>query len=156
MKISIRFVTIMLLISANCHCQWYERRYGVNDIFQLTPEQFKESLSKANAGARTGAVLSIIGTAGTICGISIASSAAHMGSEGEGRAFTGVFLAIGSVPIVLTGLTVLGTYGPRIRRIREILETAEIKTGLLDCSQNDIFKNLNYSSVPAISVTVRF
>lgn len=149
------FITV-IYFSATADCQWYHRKYGVNDIFQLTPDQFKEALRRANGGVWTGAVISTIGVAGLVSGIAISSSAGHMGSEGEGRAYTGVFMIIGSVPLTLTGFTILGINGSRASKIKGILRVADVKLGLMNCIRQPM---INYSfpemgKLAAITITI--
>jgi hypothetical protein len=149
---------ISILIIQNSEGQWYYRQYGVKDIFQLTPDQFKDALNKANNGVRAGAVISAVGVAGVVSGVVIASVANHKGIEGESNTYTGVFIAIASAPIALTGFTILLINGSHAARIKEILKNAGISIGLMNYHKEPLFCNYNpcTAGVPAISFVVHF
>ena len=53
-----------LLLSVSGNCQWYNRRYGVNNINQLSREQLNQALKRAQSGVTGGIVLSSVGAAG--------------------------------------------------------------------------------------------
>jgi len=156
MKKEILIISTTILLSVSGNCQWYNRRYGINDINQLSHEQLNEALKKAKGGARTGAILSAVSFTGIISGILIASSADNLEEGGERRAYNGVFLVIGSVPIGLTGLTIWGINGTRTKRIKSVLKSTELKMGLVNCPCRNIFASSQGYLFPLFSITVRF
>jgi hypothetical protein len=125
MKRAFLILAAVLLISTSSNCQWYHRQYGANDIFQLTSEQFNEALHKAKIGVRNGAIISIAGVIGIIGGIIEIQATKNVG-EGFGI-LAGVGLIAISIPLEITGLTILGIYGSRENTIKEILKNSEIK-----------------------------
>jgi hypothetical protein len=74
MKKVVLIFTAIIFLSLDCNCQWYHRQYGVNNIFQLTPEQFNEALMKAKIGVRHGTIMSTASSIG-IVGSPVSASA---------------------------------------------------------------------------------
>ena len=143
---------IMLSVSANC--QWYNRQYGVSDINQLSQIQLNEALIRAKNGISSGAVISIIIGIGIVSGISIA--AASNAPEEVNRAYGGVFLAIGSVPLGLAGATTWAINGTRAKSIKEVLKSTEVKLGLVNYQRSIICSGSQGALLPCLSVTIRF
>jgi len=52
MKKILLIIIAALLLSVTGNCQWYQRRYDVNDINQLSQEQLNEAFLRARGGAR--------------------------------------------------------------------------------------------------------
>jgi hypothetical protein len=150
------FLTLVsiLLISVSGNCQWYKRQYGVNDIFQLTPGQYKEALMKAKIGERRGIITSTAGVIGIVGGIIEFQVTKNVG-EGFGVLF-GVGLLAVSIPLEITGLTIWSTYGSRVKTIEEILKNAEIEVGFAEYQTENISSGSPGVLLPCLSVTIRF
>jgi hypothetical protein len=125
MKRVFLIITTSVLISTSGTCQWYHRQFGANNIFQLTPEQFNESLISSKKGVRNGTLISAAGVIGILGGTIEILATKNIG-EGFGILVGAGLLAV-SVPLEITGLTIWGTYSSRENTIKEILKNAEIK-----------------------------
>ena len=151
------FIMVTAMLISSCgNCQWFERRYGVDDIYQLSDEQLNDAFKRARTGTWVGAILTTVGAAGLITGIAIASSANDMGRAGEARAYEGVFLAMGSVPLGIAGVTIWGINGTRLQTIKEIMNKTEIKPGVLNYPSGNYSRDFNCSFIPGFSITFNF
>jgi len=154
MKRLLLIALVAILLSVIGNCQWYNRRYGESDINQLSQEQLNEALIRAKDGMSSGAVISIISGIGIVSGISIA--AASNAPEKVNRAYGGVFLAIGSVPLGLAGATTWAINGTRAKSIKEVLKSTEVKLGLVNYQRSIICSGSQGALLPCLSVTIRF
>jgi hypothetical protein len=154
-KVFLIMVTV-IMISTCGNCQWYQRRYGVNNINQLSEQQLTEAFLRARGGARAGALLTTASAIGIVSGILIASSADNIGRAGEARAYIGVFLAFGSLPIGLLGAPIWGISGTRLKTIKGIMKNTEIKIGLINYPASIKSGGLSCSSIPGFSITFNF
>lgn len=50
MKTVFLIMATAMLISTCGNCQWFERRYGADDIYQLSNEQLHDDYKRAKAG----------------------------------------------------------------------------------------------------------
>jgi hypothetical protein len=145
---------IILLISVSGNCQWYSKRYGVNDINKLSQEQLSEALTKAKIGERNGAIMSTASAIGIGVGIIEILATKNVG-EGFGI-LIGVGLIAVSVPLEVTGLVIWGTYEQRVNSIKEVLKSTELKMGLVNYQRGNIYSGLQGSVLPCLSLTIRF
>jgi hypothetical protein len=152
-KVALIIATIILL-SITGNCQWYHRRYGVNDINQLSKEQLNEALRKAKGGARVSGLVSLIGGVGIISGIVTLSKVKDR--EDEGKAYTGVFLTGISIPLEITGLTIWGIHGTRKYNIKNTLKNSDIKVGLINNPSANLLRDSKASLVPGVCLKFNF
>ena len=153
MKKVLLVVTTTLLLSISGNCQWYSRKYGVSDLNQLSQIQLNEALIRAKDGMSSGAVISIISGIGIVGGIIRATRDSPYPGDIWGN-ITGLLLLAGSIPFEITGLLVRGINRSRAKRIEEVLNKAEIKFGLLNCSIG--LAGSSGFTVAGFSVTLRF
>jgi hypothetical protein len=103
-----------------------------------------------------GALLTTASAIGIVGGILLASSADNIGRAGEARAYEGVFLVMGSIPIAIGGVTIWGISGTRLKSIKGIINNTEIKLGVLNYSAINKHGVLDCSSMPGFSVKFNF
>ena len=145
----------LLLVSENANCQWYQRRYGVNDLNQLSQLQLDEAFMRARGSTRAGALLSV--ASAIVIGAGIAMVAYDNPHPGDiGRNAFGVLLLAGTIPMEITGLTILGISGTRLQTIKAVMNNTEVRLGVLNYSQYNNTGGYNCSSVPGISVIFKF
>lgn len=147
-------IAALILLSITGNCQWYHRRYGVNDINQLSQKQLNEALRKAKAGARVGGFVSVISGVGIISGIITLSSVKDR--EDEGKAYSGVFLTGISIPLEITGLTIWGINATRKNNIKNTLKNLDINVKLINNPSANLFEDSNSPSVPCIFLKFYF
>jgi len=150
----ILIISTALLLSVSGNCQWYNRRYGVNDINQLSQEQLNEALTRAQRGISGGRTLSLVSTIG-ICGGIIEILATRNVGEGFGI-LAGMGLIIVSVPLEIVGLTKWGINDSRVKSIKGVLKRTEVKMGLINYQRENICASLQGSFSPCFSVTIHF
>ena len=154
MKKLFLILTTLILLSVNGNCQWYNRRYGVNDINQLSEEQLNEALIRTHRGISGGSTLSLIGVIG-ICGGIIEIIATKNIGEGFGI-LAGMGLIIVSVPLEIVGLTKWSINDTRSKSIKEVLRSTELKMGLVNYHERNTFSITQGSLLPYLSITIRF
>jgi|OpeIllAssembly_1097287.scaffolds.fasta_scaffold59711_2 hypothetical protein len=154
MKKLFLILTTLILLSVNGNCQWYNRRYGVNDINQLSEEQLNEALIRTHRGISGGSTLSLIGVIG-ICGGIIEIIATKNIGEGFGI-LAGMGLIIVSVPLEIVGLTKWSINDTRSKSIKEVLRSTELKMGLVNYHERNTFSITQGSLLPCLSITIRF
>ena len=148
-------ISTLILLSVNGNCQWYNRRYGVNDINQLSKKQLNEALIRANRGFSSGRTLSIVGAIGIGGGIIEILATKNIG-EGFGI-LAGVGLIAISVPLEVAGLTIMGINNNRKTSIiKKILASTELKMGLVNYQQKNTFSSTQRSLLTCLSVTIHF
>jgi hypothetical protein len=155
MKKAFLTMSIAILLSVSGNCQWYNRRYGVNDINQLSKVQLNEALKRTQSRVTGGIILSGLGAIGIASGIIIISATNIEGVASSG-VFTGLFIAEASLPIGLAGATIWGINGTRAKRIKEVLKSTELKIGLVNYQQENICSSSQGSLLPGLSVMIRF
>jgi hypothetical protein len=152
-------MSTLILLSVSGNCQWYHRRYGVNDINQLSQEQLNEALTKAQSKISGGHVLSIVGAIGIGVGSYLIVYSKRIYPEAnditEGEMTGWVFLAI-SIPVEIAGLTKWGINGKRVKSIKEVLNNTELKMGLVNYQKGNICSGSLGSLLPCLSVKIRF
>jgi len=154
MKKLFLILTTLILLSVNGNCQWYNRRYGVNDINQLSEEQLNEALIRTHRGISGGSTLSLIGVIG-ICGGIIEIIATKNIGEGFGI-LAGMGLIIVSVPLEIVGLTKWSINDTRSKSIKEVLRSTELKMGLVNYHERNTFSITQGSLLPCLSITIHF
>jgi hypothetical protein len=154
MKKVLLIISTVILLSENGNCQWYNRRYGVSDINQLSKEQLNEALIMTQRGISGGRTLSLVSTIG-ICGGIIEILATRNVGEGFGI-LAGMGLIIVSVPLEIGGLTKWGINDSRAKSIKEVLKNTELKTGLLNYHGINIYSDSQVSLIPCLSVIIHF
>jgi hypothetical protein len=156
MKKALLIIAAVLMITTTANCQWVQRKYGVNDINMLSTEQLNGALRSAKSRVWTGAFISYFGTTSLFLGLSIKNPGhSTRGPGGEGRAFKDAFLTMGSV-LELAGLPILLTNCIRKNNIKKALKKTEVNFGLSNYPTYNISNSTDISSVPSISVTIRF
>jgi hypothetical protein len=141
-------IAVIILLSVNGNCQWFHRKYGVNDITQLSQEQLNEAYRKAKTGARVGGFVSVISGVGIISGIIVLNSVEDR--EDESKAYTGVFLTGISIPLEITGLTIWGINSTRKKNIKNILNNLDINVGLINIPSANLSRDSKAYLVPGI------
>lgn len=109
---------ILLTCSTELHCQWYEKKYHVQDIHLLSQEQLQELLKASKTGAVTSAGVACMGGLGLII-IPHAKSDSdeektlpeeiigEKGMKNIGMVICGAFLAGGAISCIsLTGRSI--------------------------------------------------
>ena len=154
MKRAFLILITAILLSISGNCQWYNRRYGVNDINQLSEEQLNDALIWTHRGISGGRTLSLVSAIG-ICGGIIEIIATRNVGEGFGI-LAGMGLIIVSVPLEIVGLTKWGINDTRAKSINEVLRSTELKMGLVNYHQGNTFSITQGSLLPCLSITIRF
>jgi len=154
MKKVLLIISTLILLSVSGNCQWYNRRYGVNDINQLSKEQLNEALIRTQRGISDGRTLSLISAIGICGGITEILATRNVG-EGFGI-LAGMGLLIVSVSLEIVGLTKWGINDSRAKSIKEVLKSTELKTGLLNYHGINIYLDSQVSLIPCLSVIIHF
>jgi hypothetical protein len=159
MKRAFLILTTASLLSVSGNCQWYNRRYGASDINQLTQEQLNEALTWAQNKVTGGHVQSITGAIGIAVGSYLIVHSKKKYPEAnditEGGMTGWIFLAI-SIPVEIAGLLKWGINGTRVKSIKEVLKSTEIKMGIGNSQRIILGSSPQSSLVPCLSITVRF
>ena len=146
MKKVFLITSVILLTCEILNCQWYQRKYGVDDINLLSTEHLNLALANCKAGLVFGTIFAIPATIGIITGLIMMTSDYP---EPTAKQFEGFAYLVLSLPPEILGLTLLGVYSSRLKSIKEVLKNTEIKVVLI-----------NYPSercvVPGFSVKFRF
>lgn len=142
-----------ILLSVSSNGQWYNRRYGVSDLNQLSQEQLNLALVNANFEFASGIFLAVVGITGLYSGISHAKSA----PPGDiGGALGGLIMSAISVPIEIAGWIILTINLTRIERIKEVKKSTEMHIGLINCQNENLFSGSQVSFLPCLSLTIHF
>jgi hypothetical protein len=158
MKRGFLIISAAILLSVSGNCQWYNRRYGVSDINQLSLEQLNEALIRAQNGVKGGIVISSIGALGLGVGgyFILHKTMTSEGFQNQNIIFTGIKIVILSIPIEIAGLTILSINNYRKTSIKEVLNSTGLKLGLVNYQQGNIFSTTQGSLLPCLSVTIHF
>ena len=140
------------LLSVNGNCQWYNRRYGVNDINQLSREQLNLALVRAHKGITGGTILSLAGVAGITVGLIMTTNE----SEDFAKSLSGMALTAVSTFTEVIGLAILIDNSLRTRRIKKALNGTEMKIGLINYQMEQVYTDSQGLSLPCLSVTICF
>ncbi len=93
------------------------RRYGVDNINQLSQQQLTESFLRSRGGARAGALLSGVSAIGIVAGaIMFKHDSPYSGDIGIN--VVGILVLGATIPMEITGLTYLGSIGTRLQTIQ--------------------------------------
>jgi hypothetical protein len=153
-KVFFIMVFASLLLSESANCQWYKRRYGVNDLNQLSQLQLTESFMRSRGGARAGALLSVASAIGISAGIIMFKYDSPYPGDIERNAI-GVLLLAGTIPMEITGLTIWGISGTRLHSVRAVMNNTEVRIGVLNYPLYSS-GGYNRSSIPGISLVFKF
>lgn len=104
---------LLLIVLGLCpqilHAQWYERRCGVSDLDDLTTDQFVCLWNRSKTVARTGGVISLVGTTVLVGGGITMATADPCCSSGQlligyFAVLSGIAIDLIGVPVWLTGI----------------------------------------------------
>ena len=140
----------MLSVSGNC--QWLKKHYGVNEFNQLSQEQLNDALRRVNNGVKCGTILSVTGVIGIGSGIIIILANQDKDFGGLG----GLLLLEASVPIEIAGILLWSTNGKRIKSIKEVLKSTELKMGLINCHHEYFCSGSKGFLLPCLSLTMEY
>lgn len=159
MKKIFLIISSVILLSVSGNCQWYYRRYGVNEISKLSQEQLNEALTRAQSKVTGGHVLSIVGAIGIGVGSYLIVHSKKIYPEANDitqpqmAGFT--FLVI-SIPIEIVGLIKWSINGTRVKNIKGVLKSTEMKMGIINYQRGNICASSQGFFSPFLSVTIRF
>lgn len=153
MKKMLLITSVILLTCEISNCQWYQRKFGVNDINLLSTEQINLALVNCKTGLVFGAVFAIPATIGIIGGLIMLTSD-H--PEPTAKDFEGFAYLVLSLPPEILGLTLLGVYSSRLKSIKEVLKNTEIKIGVINYPPERLFPFSERVIMPGISIKFRF
>ena len=159
MKKVFLIISTLILLSVSGNCQWYNRRYGASDINQLTKEQLNEALTRAQNKVTGGHVLSIVGAIGIGVGSYLIVHSKKIYPEANDITepqLTGFTFLVISIPIEIAGLIKWSINGTRVKSIKEVLKSTEIKMGIGNSQRIILGSSPQTSLVPCLSITVRF
>lgn len=142
MKKVFLIISFLILLSAGGNCQWYNRRYGVNDITQLSQKQLNEALTRAQSKVTGGHVLSIVGAIGIGVGSYLIVHSKKIYPEANDITepqLTGFTFLVISIPIEIAGLIKWSINGTRAKRIKEVFKSTELRMGLINYQQENIY-----------------
>lgn len=150
----ILFTVLMITVSGNC--QWLQRKYGANDINQLSVEQLNNALSRAKSKVWSGAIISYFGTTSLLLAVSIKNPGnTTRGPGGEGRAYRDAFLVMGSA-LDLVGLPILLTNCTRLKTIKKALRKTKISFEPSVYHPDNIFNYPGSTTMSGLSLTINF
>jgi len=143
----------VILFSVSSHSQWYNRRYGVSDLNELSQEQLNLALANAKFEFASGIFLSVVGAAGLYGGIYLSKSA----PPGDiGRAFTGLIIIGISITSEIAGLITLTTNIKRIERIEQVMRNKELHLGLRIYQKGNMYSGSSKSVLPCLTLNIHF
>jgi len=133
--------------------QWYNRRYGVSDLNQLSREQLDLALTNANFEFASGIFMVVAGGIGLYGGIYLAKKA----PPGDiGGALGGLLITAISVPLEIAGWVILTINLKRIESIKEVMKSRDLRLGLSVYPKENICSGSHASLVPCLSLTINF
>jgi hypothetical protein len=154
-KIFFLLAFALLLISESASCQWYTRRYGVNNINQLSQQQLTESFLRSRGGVRAGSLLSGVSAIGIVAGAFMFTHDSPYSGD-IGINVLGVLVLGATIPMEITGLTILGVSYPRLQSIKAVMKNTDVHLGVRNYYQYNCNGDPNCSAMPCLSVTFRF
>jgi len=156
MKKIIFFVaSALLLLSESANCQWYQRRYGADNINQLSEQQLTEAFLRSRGAVRAGTLVSVASAIGIVAGAIMFTHDSPYPGDIERNVF-GVLVLAATIPMEITGLTILGISYPRLQSIKTVMNNTNVRLGVLNFSQYNAFRDPECSAIPCVSVTLRF
>ena len=109
MKKTILIIPLIVLIPEVTYCQWYQKHFGLNDPLLLSREQVDMALKKSKEGITAVTTFTIIGSVGIAAGAILFFKDCPDDKFPEqaemGYKFTGVLLALASLPPEIVGIT---------------------------------------------------
>ena len=138
-------VTFSVLYSADA--QWYERSCGVTDLDSITTQEFECLWAKATVTARTGKIITGIGTSLIVVG------GIMVGGQ---YAFTGVTFGMIGIVIDLIGAPIWITGYNRKFNLRENPHYKNLNIGSLKVAPTISKNNFSNSYALGISATLSF
>jgi len=119
---------LFFLLTINVQAQWYNRRYGVNNINDLSESQLKIALQNAEKSIKTGKTLTYIGIGTTLLGgILVADGLSSMGDSWEsfwngwGEAAGGMLLMVTGSGLMVVGIPLWAVNKSRTNSIKVTL-----------------------------------
>lgn len=153
MKKLLLITTSTILFSVICTGQWYSRRYGVNDLNQLSGEQLDLALTNATFEFGSGIFMVVAGGIGLYGGIYLAQKA----PPGDiGGALGGLLITAISVPLEIAGWVILTINLKRISSIKEVMRSRDLQLGVSCFQIGNRFPDNQISLVPGLSLTIHF
>lgn len=148
MKKTLLFLLLTFSILYSADAQWYERTCGVNDLNSITLHEFECLWAKATITARTGKIITGIGTSFIVVG------GIMVGGQ---YAFTGVTLAmIGIVIDVFIGAPVWITGAGRKSELRKNPLYEVPNSGSFNLSPTIIRNHFNNSYSVGFTASLKF
>jgi hypothetical protein len=154
MKKFFLIITGLLLLNTSGNCQWYQQRYGVNDIRLLSHDQLNDAYGWYSRSVHSGKVISAIGAIGIVGG-GIEILATKNAGEGFGILIGMAAIAI-SIPVELTGLTIWGVNANRLNVIKRTFASSKFSLNLINCQPPKPFLSANEIPVPGLTWTISF
>ena len=145
-------IVTALSLTVNANCQWNNRRNGVIDLNQLSPEQLNQALARAQKGIKGGAIISLAGAAGITGGLLMTTNE----SEDFAKSLGGMVLTAVSVFTEVAGLAVLINSSLRSGRIKKVLNCTVLNTGLIKYQREYICSDSKSLIMPCLSITISF
>lgn len=160
MKNVVLILITIVLLSAEGNCQWYNKKYGVKDLSQLTQEQLNHRLKVDKTVLACDPAIFIVGTGSIIAGI-------HLINKGNSEPINpcgffkvprrqGIIFLSSGIALDICGLLLIPLSLSEMNQIKKALGIQEIKLALVDCFTNDMFNYSNGLPVPGISLIIGF
>ena len=154
-KVFLFLIFALLLLSESAKCQWYQRRYGADNINQLSEQQLTEAFLRSRGAVRAGTLVSAAGAIGIVAGaIMFKHYSPYPGDIGIN--VLGVLVLGATIPMEITGLTILGVSYPRLQSIKAVMNNTDVRLGVMNYSQYNVIGGPKCSAIPCVSVTLRF
>ena len=164
MKKVVLFIMAIILLSVESNCQWYNKKYGVNDLSQLSQEQLTEaSMTKKNQ-IYGDIALAGMGSLLAFGGISLINYVENKTAELDYNVIfwdmvmlvMGYGIFIGGSGVGITGLILIPIHLSQRSEINKILKSTKIKIGLINYPVDNVFNCSEISAVPGVSMTIYF
>ena len=156
MKKIIFFVaSALLLLSESANCQWYQRRYGADNINQLSEQQLTEAFLRSRGAVRAGTLVSVASAIGIVAGVIMLTHDSPYSGDIGTNVLGGLVLGA-TIPMEITGLTILGVSYPRLQSIKAVMNNTDVRLGVMNYSQYNVIGGPKCSAIPCVSVTLRF
>ncbi len=150
---------MLIVFSVSTFGQWYQKKYQVNDINSLSPDQLQESLHESKASTSTSIIIAGGGVLVTLCGIYIPYPVDEnskffeqlMGSRGMN-------ILVTSLGIIFTAAGTISTfvYLERTSRIKNTINRNYPGNAFINLSPRIMFNNYTRTSSAGVSLTVNF
>ena len=154
----------IILLSVESNCQWYNKKYGVNDLSQLSQEQLTEASMLKKSQISGDIALVGMGSLIAFGGISLINYVENKTAELDPNVIfwdmvifvMGCGLFIGGGGVGITGLILIPIHLSQRREINKILQSTKIKIGLMNYPVDNVFSNSEISPVPGVSMIIYF